>query len=43
MKYMVRGVFNLLTINFPYHIETSQLICIVDQLTGFYIMENFGR
>ena len=26
-----------LTTNVPQHIETSQLICIASQLTGFYI------
>ena len=31
-----------LTINVPHHIETSQLICIADQLTGFYMMRNIG-
>ena len=34
---------NLLTINVPHHIETSQLICIANQLTGFYMMGNIGR
>ena len=34
---------NLLTKNVSHHIETSQLICSVNQLTGFYIMENTGR
>ena len=30
---------NLLTINVPYDIETSQLVCRANQLTGFYMME----
>ena len=32
--------FNPLTINAPYHIETSQLIWIANQLAGFYMMRN---
>ena len=28
--------------NVPYHMETSQLICIGNQLTGFYMMEEIG-
>ena len=35
--------FKPLTTNDPYHIETSQLICIENQLTGFYMMGNIGR
>ena len=34
---------NPLTTNVPHHIETSQLICIVNQVTGFYMMGNIGR
>ena len=34
---------NPLTINVPHYIETSQLICIGNQLTGFYMMGNIGR
>ena len=34
---------NPLTTNVPYRIETSQLICIADQLTVFYMMGNIGR
>ena len=34
--------FNLLTTKAPHHIETSQLICIANQLTGFYMMANIG-
>ena len=30
--------FNPLTTNVPHHIETSQLICSANQLTGFYMM-----
>ena len=26
--------------NVPHHIETSQLTCIANQLTGFYMIEN---
>ena len=34
---------NPLTTNVPEHIETSQLICIANQLTGFFIMGDIGR
>ena len=33
---------NPLTTNVPHHIETSQLILIANQLTGFYMMGNIG-
>ena len=33
---------NPLTTNVPHHIETSPLICIANQLTGFYIIGNIG-
>ena len=33
---------NPLTTNVPHHIETSQLICNANQLTGFYMMGNIG-
>ena len=36
------SLFNPLTTNVPHHIETSQLICIANQLTGFYIMGIIG-
>ena len=32
-----------LTTNVPRHIETSQLICNVNQLTDFYLMGDIGR
>ena len=32
-----------LTTNVTHHIETSQLICIANLLTGFYMMGNIGR
>ena len=35
--------FNPLTTNVPHHLETSQLICTANQLTGFYMMENICR
>ena len=38
----LRWSFNPWTISVPHHIETSQLICIADQLTGFYMMGNTG-
>ena len=31
------------TANVPYHVGTSQFICIANQLTGFYTMENIDR
>ena len=34
---------NRLTTNVLHHIETSQLTCNANQLTGFYMMENIGR
>ena len=34
---------NPLTTNVLHHIETSQLICIANQLTGFYSIGNIGR
>ena len=34
---------NPLMINVPHHIETSQLVCIANQLTGFYMMGNINR
>ena len=34
---------NSLTINVPHHMETSQLICIANQLTSFYVMGSIGR
>ena len=36
-------LINSLTTNAPHDIEISQLICIANQLTGFYMMENIGR
>ena len=34
---------NPLTTSVPHHIETSQLICRANQLTGFYMMGSTGR
>ena len=34
---------NALTTNVPHDKETSQLICIANQLTGFYMMGNIGH
>ena len=36
-------IFNPLTINVPHDIETSQLICIANQLIGSCMMGNLGR
>ena len=33
----------MLTTNVPYHIETSQLSCSANQLTGSYMIGNIGR
>ena len=33
---------NPLTTNVPHHIENSQLICIANELTRFYMMGNIG-
>ena len=32
-----------LTTNVPHHIETSQLFCSANQLTGLYMIGNIGR
>ena len=37
-KKLYPGVFNPLTTSVPYHIETSQLICIANQYIGFYVV-----
>ena len=37
------GIINPLPTNVPHHIETSQLICNANQLTGFYMMGSIGR
>ena len=34
---------NPLTTSVPHHIETSQLTCNANQLTGFYMMGKIGR
>ena len=38
----IQSDFNPLRTNVPHHIETSQLTCNANQLTGFYMMENIG-
>ena len=42
-RFPINANVNPLTTNVPHHIETSQLICIANQLTGFYMMGNIGR
>ena len=43
-KYSAHCLFlNPLTTNVHHHIETNQLICTENQLTGFYMMGNNGR
>ena len=42
-KYRRIIFFNPLITNVSHHIETSQLTCIADQLTGFYAIVNIGR
>ena len=34
---------NPLTTNVPHHIESRQLICNANQMTGFYMMGKIGR
>ena len=34
---------NRLMTNVPHHLETSKLICIANELTGFYMMGKLGR
>ena len=40
---IISGKLEVLTTNVPHHIETSQVICIANELTGFYMMGNIGR
>ena len=40
---LMQILFNPLTINVLHHIETSQLICVTNQLTGFSMMGNSRR
>ena len=42
-SYGLVSALNPLTTNVPRHIETSQLICIGNQLTGSCMTENTGR
>ena len=42
MKSIFKNI-NPLTTNVSHHIETSQLICIANQLTGFYMIGNIGH
>ena len=42
MKSIFKNI-NPLTTNVFHHIETSQLICIANQLTGFYMIGNIGH
>ena len=37
------GKLNPITTNVPHHIETSQLICNANKLTGFFMVRNIGR
>ena len=37
------GHFNQLSTNVPYHIENGQLICIANQLIGFYMVGTIGH
>ena len=43
LEHKGRLIFNPLTTNVPCHIESSQLICNANQLTGFYMMGNIAR
>ena len=40
-QYLLQNKVNSLTTNVPHHIDTSQLICNANQLTGFYMI--WGR
>ena len=40
---MVNHFLNPITTSVPHHIETSQLICNANRLTGFFMMGNIGR
>ena len=42
-KFAYKELINRWMTNVPCHIETSQLICIVNQFTGSYMMGNIGR
>ena len=42
-NYVAVTISNSFMTNEPHHIETSQFICIVNQLTGFCMMGNTGR
>ena len=39
----IKAVLNPLTTGVSHHIETNQLICRANQLTGFYMMGNISR
>ena len=39
----VKNNLNPLTTNVPHHIDTSQLICNINRLTGFCMIGNNGR
>ena len=38
----MKVILYLFETNVSRHIETSQLICIANQLTGFYVTGNIG-
>ena len=40
--WVYKGLVNPLTTDVPNDIEISQVICIINQLTGFYMMGNTG-
>ena len=40
---MIENSLNPLSTIIPHPIETTQLICNGNQLTGFYMMGNIGR
>ena len=41
-KSLCYQMINPLTTNIPHYIEASQLVCITNQFTGFYMMGNIG-
>ena len=40
---IIYNIVNPLATNVAHHIESSQLICTANQLTGFYMTGNIGR
>ena len=43
LNFLAQLILNPLTTNVPHYIKTSQLICIANQFTCFYMMGNIGH